>query len=220
MQSKLLRNYQLSGIYGITDSVLMPGDKQLLEKAECALRGGLKLLQYRNKNPVSPEDPLRQIKQLVALCNDYHVPLIVNDDVMLAYAGGAHGVHLGEEDMSPLQARAILGRDAIIGVTCKNSVNRAQAAEWQGASYVAFGRFFPSKTKPEATSAPLTIIRKAKKHCALPVVAIGGITPDNCQHLIKAGADMIAVVHSLFAADDITLQMKMFNDAVADTKAL
>lgn len=216
MQSKLLMNYLSFGVYGITDNQLMPRDKQLLEKTERALKGGLKLLQYRNKNPTSPEEPLRQVKQLLMLCNDYHVPLIINDDVALAHTTGAHGVHLGTEDMSPVQARRIMGHDAIIGVTCENSVYKAIVAEQQGANYVAFGCFFPSQTKPEAKHASLTVIKDAKKKCTLPVVAIGGITPDNCLEVIRSGANMVAVSHSLFAAENIKLQMKIFNQSMVD----
>jgi len=215
MQSHPLINNLSPGIYGITDNRLMPCDKQLLKQAESALQAGMRVLQYRNKNPASPEEPLRQVKKLLILCNDYNVPLMINDNVELAYTTGAHGVHLGAEDLSPVQARNILGPDAIIGVTCNHFVHKAVLAEQQGANYVAFGRFFPSKTKPEAEHADLSILKEAKKQCTLPIVAIGGITPDNCAEVVKAGADIIAVIHSLFASGDINQQIKRFNQCMA-----
>jgi thiamine-phosphate pyrophosphorylase len=126
------------------------------------------------------------------------VPLIINDDAQLAKAVGADGVHLGKDDGDIANARAVLGEAAIIGVSCYNSLDRAVTAQAQGASYVAFGRFFSSNTKPLAAPAQLDTLQQAKAVIKLPIVAIGGILPSNGLALIDAGADLLAVVGGLF----------------------
>jgi thiamine-phosphate pyrophosphorylase len=136
---------------------------------------------------------------LKLLCLPYGVPLIVNDDIELARAMQADGVHLGESDGDPAIVRAELGSDALIGVSCYASLERAQAAKSQGASYLAFGAFFQSPTKPEARLADPSILRDAKK-LGLPLVAIGGIRSDNVSTLRNAGADLIAVISGLWSA--------------------
>jgi thiamine-phosphate pyrophosphorylase len=128
---------------------------------------------------------------------------IVNDDAALARQSQADGVHLGREDTAPVQARARLGSRAIIGVSCYNELPRAQAAQEQGADYVAFGRFFPSRTKPQAVQAGPELLHEAKKKLRIPVVAIGGITPENGASLIAAGADALAVIEGVFGQADV-----------------
>lgn len=191
----------LRGIYGITDDTLTP-THQLQAKVEQALAGGISLLQFRSKL-ASTELRLQQSAALLELCRRFNTPLIINDDVELCAIIEADGVHLGASDPKISAARARLGKTALIGVTCHDSLTRAVAAEEAGADYVAFGRFFPSHTKPEATPASLQILTAARQQINLPIVAIGGINPDNGASLIAAGADMLAVVHSLFAGDDI-----------------
>jgi thiamine-phosphate pyrophosphorylase len=140
---------------------------------------------------------------LVALCERHGALLIVNDDMALAGEVGAHGVHLGRYDDDPVAARRLLGDKAIIGVSCYDQLDLAIAATASGVDYVAFGRFFPSTTKPDAVEARPDLLCRAKAIIDLPLVAIGGITPENGAPLIEAGADMLAVVHGVFGQPDI-----------------
>lgn len=198
-----------NSLYAITDSQLLPGDK-LFTAVAAALKGGCKLVQYRDKS----DDRTRRLseaKTLVSLCMQYQAQLIINDDVALAKEAGAQGVHLGQGDANPVAARIILGSNAIIGVTCHNSLAFAQQAIKDSANYIAFGRFFPSSTKPDAQPAPISLISAARKQFPnIPIVAIGGITLVNGKQLLEAGADMLAVCQGLFAAKDITEQTRKF----------
>jgi thiamine-phosphate pyrophosphorylase len=193
----------LKGLYAITDAALQP-PQVLCERVSLAIEGGAAIIQYRDK---SGDAGLRleQAAAVTALCRERGVCAIVNDDVALAAACGAHGVHLGRNDAALAEARRVLGERAIIGVSCYNSLELAQAAVDQGADYLAFGRFFPSKTKPGAVQAEPALIREARRRWALPVAAIGGITTDNAGALLDAGADMLAVVRGVFAATDVRL---------------
>ena len=178
----------MSILYAITDSHLLPGDK-LFFAVEAALQAGCKWIQYRDKSN-DQKKRIQDAKQLVALCNQYQAALIINDDVQLAVTVNAHGVHLGQEDGSPCAARKLLGASAIVGVTCHDSLELAQQAINDNASYIAFGRFFPSHTKPNAKSAKFTLISAAKVQFPdIPIVVIGGITLDNAHLLLDAGAD-------------------------------
>lgn len=199
----------ISKLYAITDSQLLPGDTLFSAVAD-ALKGGCKLVQYRDKS-TDQARRLFEAKSLVALCNQYQAQLLINDDVELAKNSNAHGVHLGQDDTNPVAARIILGNRAIIGVTCHDSLALAQQAIKDTANYIAFGRFFPSSTKPGASHAPISLISEARsKFANTPIVVIGGITLDNGRQLLDAGADMLAVCNSLFSADDITAQAKKF----------
>jgi thiamine-phosphate pyrophosphorylase len=131
------------------------------------------------------------------------MPLIVNDDVELAAGIGAAGVHLGEDDADIAAARSRLGNGAIIGVSCYDSLERARDLAAAGADYLAFGAFFPSPTKPQARRATPDLLRAARAF-GKPLVAIGGITPDNAADLIAAGADFVAVVSGVFGQPDVT----------------
>jgi thiamine-phosphate pyrophosphorylase len=188
---------KLRGLYAITDSELLKG--KLLPYVEAALKGGATLLQYRDK---STDDArrLREAEALRELCNRYGAALIINDDAELAARLGV-GLHLGQGDGSLSAARALLGRQAIIGGTCHAHLALAEAAAKEGASYVAFGRFFNSNTKPGAPAADVALLAAAKAKVNLPIVAIGGVTLDNAPELIAHGASMVAVVHGLFGAD-------------------
>ena len=188
---------KLRGLYAITDSELLKG--KLLPYVEAALKGGVKLLQYRDK---SSDDArrLREAEALRELCNRYGTALIINDDAELAARLGV-GLHLGQGDGSLSVARALLGRKAIIGGTCHGQLALAETAAKEGASYVAFGRFFNSTTKPGAPAADINLLDAARAQISLPIVAIGGVTLDNAPALIAHGASMVAVVHGLFGAD-------------------
>ena len=191
----------LSGLYVITDPALQAAG-QLVTSVSQAIDGGAALVQYRDKSGAS-RARLQQARALADICRARDVVFIVNDDVALAADCGAHGVHLGKDDADPGSARSRLGDQAIIGVSCYNDLSLARAAAGAGADYIAFGRFFPSQTKPEAVQAGPELIRQAKQELSLPVAAIGGITPANAGQLIDAGADMLAVVQGVFAAADI-----------------
>jgi len=184
------------GLYAITqtDNKSMT---TILAEIEQVLSGGAVMVQYRDKNP---QNAYLLASELVALCHQYHVPLIINDDVELAIQVAADGVHLGKEDGAVAHARQRLGNDAIIGVSCYNSVDRAIEAQRDGADYVAFGRFFTSSSKPLAAPAELHSLQEAKRVLTVPIVAIGGILPDNGGELLNAGADMLAVIGGLFTA--------------------
>ncbi len=189
---------KLRGLYAITDSELLAGGK-LLPYVEAALAGGARLLQYRDKS-TDEARRLREAEALRTLCESYGATLIINDDAELAARLGV-GLHLGQEDGSLAAARALLGRQAVIGGTCHAQLALAEQAAREGASYVAFGRFFNSLTKPGAPAATLDLLETAKARVALPIVAIGGVDLHNAAPLIERGASMIAVIHALFAAD-------------------
>lgn len=175
--------------------------------------GGVAVFQYRRKSVSKGGE--REAASLLAHCRRQGIPLIVNDDVELAGRIGADGVHLGRDDVSVTDARAALGRDAIVGVSCYNSVARAQSAERAGADYVAFGRFFPSRTKPLATPADPGVLTEAKRVLAIPIVAIGGITLENGASLLEAGADVLAVVDAVFGAADPESAVRAFAELFA-----
>ncbi len=193
-------NRTLRGLYVITDHRLM--GKDLLTQAEQAILGGASLLQYRDKST----DTCRREREALALaqlCEQHKVRFIINDDPALALKTGADGIHLGQSDGDIGSIRDTLGRDKIIGVTCHASLEKALAAEQAGADYVAFGRFFPSQTKPDAPAAEIDILRQARHQLTITVVAIGGISAENGGALVAAGADMLAVIHGIFGASDI-----------------
>jgi thiamine-phosphate pyrophosphorylase len=183
-----------TGLYAITQTDHKTID-MIIEEVAAAIRGGAAVVQYRDKNPI---DAVLLARDLVKLCHRRDVPLIINDDVELAVQTGADGVHLGKEDGHIAEARKRLGAGAIIGVSCYNSVERAVEAEREGATYVAFGRFFPSSSKPLAAPAQIETLRQAKRALRIPIVAIGGILPDNGAPLLEAGAGVLAVIGGIF----------------------
>ncbi len=191
----------LQGLYAITDTQLTP-EHQLLTKVSAALLGGARLIQYRDKS-TDGAARLRQACMLAELCQTFGRPLIINDDPELALACGASGVHLGQGDTDLAYARALLGKQAIIGITCHDSLELALQAQQQGADYVAFGAFFTSRSKPGVKPAPLALLLQARQQLRVPIVAIGGISVDNASQLITRGADMVAVIQDLFTATDI-----------------
>ena len=192
----------MRGLYAITPTSLCQDPPRLLTAVESALRGGARVIQYRDKT----DDHARRLasaRELRTLCDRHRAKLIINDDVELVLEANAHGVHLGLDDMGLIDARARLGPDRLIGVTCQDSLSRARAANEGGADYLAFGAFFPSRTKPDARHATLALLEQARVSTSLPLCAIGGITAQNCAPLIAAGADLIAAVEGVFGAPDI-----------------
>ena len=205
---------KLRGLYAITDSALLTG--KFLPYVEAALDGGLTLLQYRDKSGDEARR-LREAEALQGLCERYKAHLIINDDAELATRLGV-GVHLGQTDGPLTPARALLGAKAIIGSTCHSQLELAEQATREGASYVAFGRFFNSSTKPGAPTATLDVLDQARKQLDLPICVIGGITLDNAAPLVEHGADLLAVVHGLFGAEstrDVTRRARAFNDLLS-----
>ena len=201
---------KLRGLYAITDSQLLAG--KFLSYVEAALEGGVTLLQYRDKSSDEARR-LREAEALRELCSRYKTHLIINDDAELAARLGV-GVHLGQTDGPLTPARALLGSQAIIGSTCHSQLELAEQAAKEGASYVAFGRFFNSSTKPGAPTATLEVLDHARARLNLPICVIGGITLDNAAPLVAHGADLLAVVHGLFGAEsarEVTLRAKAFN---------
>jgi thiamine-phosphate pyrophosphorylase len=198
----------IEGLYAVTPDE--PDTEVLGSKARKALAGGARLLQYRNKG-VDARLRRAQGAALLALCREAGVPLVVNDDVDLTLAIGADGVHLGRDDADLAGARVKLPQGAIIGASCYASLDFAHAARRAGASYVAFGSAFPSATKPGASLAPLALYRKARERLDCPIVAIGGITPENAGALVEAGVHAIAVISALFDAPDIERRARDFS---------
>lgn len=191
----------IAGLYAIADrGYLAP--EGFAPAVMQAIAGGAHVIQYRDK--LSDNDERARIAAiLAALCRRLDCPLIINDDPQLAKAVGAHGVHLGQDDADVASARQLLGAQALIGVSCYNELARAQAAERAGADYVAFGGFYPSPTKPQALRADVDLLRAARRTLRIPIVAIGGITPENGAALIAAGAAALAVIEGVFGQTDI-----------------
>jgi thiamine-phosphate pyrophosphorylase len=185
------------GLYLLTPDE--PDSARLLARTRPLLAHAT-LLQYRNK-PAAPALRRVQAAALLEVCRAAGVPLIINDDVALAAELGADGVHLGQHDVHPAQARGRLGQGALIGVSCYDKPARALQAARDGADYVAFGAFHPSPTKPGARRATPALLH-ATAGLGLPRVAIGGITPDNAAQLVAAGADLVAVLSGVYDAPD------------------
>ena len=198
----------LRGLYAITANHLMPS-QQFIAMVEEAIKGGARIIQYRDKS-TDNNQRFQQAQALHHLCQQYQVPLIINDDVALAQQVGAEGIHLGQTDAQLPTVRAIVGNDIIIGVSCHNQLTLAQEAVANGATYVALGRFFPSQTKPNAVAAHLDLLSQARQLLPCPIVAIGGITPDNGKQLITAGADCLAVIQGIFGQPHIKVAAQRY----------
>ena len=194
-------NHKLTGLYAITDAT-QTNQQQLTNDVEQALLGGARIVQYRDKT-TQHKQRCNTARRLRKLTRQHNALFIINDDVTLAKDSHADGVHLGQDDLSISAARAQLGPTAIIGVSCYNDFLLAKQAADNGADYIAFGRFFPSRTKPDAIQAGLETLQRAKCELDIPIAAIGGITTENADILINAGADMLAVVDDIFSRTDI-----------------
>jgi thiamine-phosphate pyrophosphorylase len=190
----------LRGLYAITPDAVKPAI--LLAQVEAVLLGGATLVQYRDKSG-SPAQRAEAARALCALCRRHGARLIINDDLALALAVDADGVHLGGSDGDLAAARQALQPGQLLGASCYADFDRARAAVAAGADYVAFGAAYPSLTKPQAGQAPRALFAKAHAELPVPVCAIGGITVDNAPLLLTAGADLLAVITDLFEAPDI-----------------
>ena len=203
----------LRGLYAVTPDEA--DSARLATLVRSAFTGGARILQYRNK---AANAALRQEQAtaLRALCREFDAALIINDDLELALAVNADGLHLGGEDGSLAAARARLGPHKLLGASCYRSLENAKRAIAQGADHIAFGSFFVSTVKPGAVRSSPSLLTEAKQKFNVPVVAIGGITLDNAPQLIAAGADSVAVITALFGAPDVTLAAKKFNALFGD----
>lgn len=195
----------LRGLYAITPDGM--AREALIERAERALVGGARLIQYRSKD-ADPKRRAEAAHALAALCHRHGAAFIVNDDVALALAVDADGAHLGREDGDLVAARAQL-HGKLLGASCYDRIDLARAAVAAGADYVAFGSVFASPTKPDAVRAPLSLFAQARP-LGVPLCAIGGITAQNAPELIRAGADMLAVVSDLFDSHDVTARARSY----------
>jgi thiamine-phosphate pyrophosphorylase len=193
----------MRGLYAITPDIA--DTAVLAAKVEHALKAGVAMLQYRNKI-ISKDKRLLQARELAPLARGYGVPFIINDDVEIALAVGANGVHLGRDDGDLAGARAKLP-GKVLGASCYSALAHAEAAVRAGACYVACGRVFPSPTKPDAMRAPLSLF---ESELGVPRCAIGGITLKNAPELIAAGADHLAVISDVFDAPDIALRVSQY----------
>lgn len=193
--------HKIIGLYAIADTEILAG-KDIHDCVEQAILGGASLVQLRDKtaDATGRKDIAVMLKKL---CVKNNTCFIINDDAELARAVNADGVHLGRDDMSIMEAREIVGEQKIIGASCYNQLAIAEAAQHKRADYVAFGSFYQSVTKPEAVSASLELVAEAVNKITLPIVAIGGINPDNAPPLIEAGVSAIAVASGIFGKQDI-----------------
>lgn len=204
---------RISGLYAITPDT--SDLESLLGRVGSCLKGGVRIVQYRNKSLDAPH--LDIARALFALCRQHGAALIINDDVDLAAEANADGVHLGRDDGDIALARQKLGPDNIIGVSCYGSLDKALEAEQSGADYVAFGSMFASPTKPHAPHAPLSLLAEAKSRLNIPVVAIGGITLQNAPQAIAVGADAVAVISAVFDAPDVQKAANNFSNLFKTT---
>ena len=206
------------GLYLIADAALLPARDPGCA-VEPLLAAGVALVQYRCKRDDARTRGIHrrtQAASLQAACARAGVPFVVNDDVELARASGADGVHLGRDDAPPAHARERLGRGRLIGVSCYGSQARARQAAHAGADYVAFGAVFASATKPHATRVAPDVLRALTARAPLPVCAIGGIRPDNARTVLDCGVAMIAAASGILQADDPCAAVKGYLDALRD----
>jgi len=188
---------KISGIYAITPNKML--DLDTIEQAIVTHK--ISILQYRHKT-TNASIKFNEAKQLQQLCLRHNTLFIINDDINLAQKIKADGVHLGRDDVSVEVARAQLGDDAIIGMSCYNDINLAKIAQNEGVDYAAFGALFPSKTKPDAPHCSLDVITQAKQMITIPIVGIGGIDFNNQQQALDAGCDVVAMINALFESTD------------------
>ena len=199
----------MRGLYLVTPN--WDDTDRLLDVTEQALQEGVALLQYRHKNA---DAALRreQAGALLLLARKYGVPFIVNDFIDLCEELDADGVHVGGTDISVAQARARLGKQKWVGASCYGDLQLARQAQLGGASYMAFGGFYPSLVKQYPVTTDPDIVPQAKREIALPCVVIGGMTPENAAPLVTRGADLVAAISSVYLADDVTISVRKFNE--------
>ncbi len=197
----MLDKEQLRGLYVLTDATLTPAES-MLEQVERVLKSGVKVIQYRDKY-ASDEEAEKQCIRLQALCDVYEAVFIIDDRLEIAYRINADGLHVGEDDVSYEEARALLGEDKIIGVSCYGDLERAKKYANLGADYVAFGAFFPSPTKPHAQMVAPEILKMAKEQLSVPICAIGGINEENIQLLSCYDIAMYSLISAVYKDDAI-----------------
>ena len=197
----------MKGLYLVTPD--WDDTEALIKATEIALTVGVGLLQYRHKT-ASGELRLEQASALLKLCRQYNVPFIINDHIDLCIALDADGIHVGGTDASVAVVRTLIGKEKILGASCYGDFALAEQAQIAGASYVAFGGFYPSRVKKYEVSTPASIVSKAKAELTVPVCVIGGMTPENAKPLVKEGADMVAAISSVYSAADIATAVREF----------
>ncbi|MFZ6781079.1 thiamine phosphate synthase [Undibacterium sp. Ji83W] len=209
---KKLSHHQLSGLYIVTPD--WDDTDQLVTVTEQALQGGANIVQYRHKT-ASAELRKNQAQALLDLCRSFNKPFIINDHLELCLEIDADGLHVGGTDISVADARTKLGPDKILGASCYGDLELARTAVKGGASYIAFGGFYPSRIKKYAVTTPASIVGDAVKEFDLPNVVIGGMTLENCQPLLAQGADMVAVISSVYMTDQPRLAAHAFIELFA-----
>lgn len=189
----------MKGLYLVTPD--WDDTQKLLEITELALKGGAALVQYRHK---TANAGLRreQAECLLSLCRSYQRPFVINDFVDLCLALDADGVHVGGTDAAVAEVRAAVGADKIVGASCYGDLQLARAAHAAGASYVAYGGFYPSRVKKYPVTTSPDIISQSHAEIPLPAVVIGGMTVENAAPLVAAGADMVAAISTVYLAAD------------------
>ena len=200
---------KLSGLYALTDPNVFQ-QQSCTVVTQQLIEGGARIIQYRDK--ISTEKTRREnATQIKKLCAAANIIFIINDDIELALATEADGVHLGKKDAAITKARKLLGKDKIIGISCYNRLDLARDAEQAGADYIAFGSFYTSATKPDALPAKPKLLTQARQKLSIPICAIGGINSNNAEPLLTAGADMLAVITALYNTPDIRQNVKRFS---------
>lgn len=197
----MLNKELLLGLYVLTDATLTP-EETMLEQIERVLKSGVKVIQYRDKD-ATDEEAEKQCLRLQALCDYYEAVFIIDDRLELAHRINADGLHVGEDDVSYEEARALLGADKIIGVSCYGNIERAQKYATLGADYVAFGSFFPSPTKPHAKVVEPEVLKVAKEKLSVPICAIGGISEENIHLLSRYDIAMYSLISAVYKDDTI-----------------
>ncbi len=199
----------MKGLYLVTPD--WDDTHKLLNVSEAGLRGGAALLQYRHKT-ASAQLRREQAAQLQALCRRYGRPFIINDFVELCIELDADGIHVGGTDTSVAEVRAAVGPSKIVGASCYGNLQLARDAHAAGASYVAFGGFYPSRVKKYEVSTPPEIVAQAKAEIPVPNVVIGGMTHENAKPLVAHGTDMVAAISSVYMVDDPEAAARAFAD--------
>ena len=184
----------------VTDDALREG---LLEDTKAALEGGMTYVQMREKgDPMTEDELLTEALALKALCAEYGVPFVIDDDVELAVKCGADGVHVGQSDMACVEARKALGSAKVVGVSAQ-TVEQAVQAEKDGADYLGVGAVFPTGSKDDADDVSHDTVKAICEAVSIPVIAIGGISKDNVGQLAGLGLDGVAVISAIYASDDL-----------------
>lgn len=207
----------MKGLYLVTPD--LDDTAELCRLTQQALLGGATLVQYRHKT-ASDRQRLDQAAALLEVCRRHDVPLVINDHIEVCLMINADGVHVGGTDMSVAEVRSVLGAKKIIGASCYGSLELARTATAGGASYVALGGFYPSRVKKYPVTTAVELITQAGRETGLPVVVIGGMTPENAAVLVSAGADMVAAISSVYGASDPRQAARDFARLFQDQQAL